>query len=327
MNCRHTLLKALLALSAAAVLASAQAATDQEYPSRTVTLVVPYAPGGTADLVARVIGQALGQSLGQSFIVDNRPGAGGTIAMGIVSKAVPDGYTLFVNDVAQTVAPALFTTLKFDPIKDFVPIALIAETPVVLAVTNDLPVQNLAQLLKLGKEQPDRLNFGSGGLGSGPHIAGELLKKVSGVPMTHVPHKGAGPAMTELIGGQIQLLSAAAPSIVPHIKDGRVRALAVAGKRRLEAIPDVPASAEAGTPEFVFSLWFGLAAPKGTPADVVQKLAAHVQRALADPQVAARLAQVGAFPGQEVQQAFAERIASESVRFSALVAPGGVKRD
>jgi tripartite-type tricarboxylate transporter receptor subunit TctC len=295
------------------------------YPSKPVTIVVPYSPGGTTDIVARLAAQYLTESFGKSFVVDNRPGASGTIATALVAKAAPDGYTLLANEVGQTATPALYANLRYDPVKDLAPITLIAETPVVLGVTQNIPATTLKELLAYGKSHPTALNFGSGGAGSGPHIAGELLKQVSGVPMTHVPYKGSGPAVTDLIAGQIQLLSSAAPTIAPHVASGKIRALAVAGPRRVPSLPDVPTAAEAGLPEFQFSIWFGLTAPKGTPPAIINKLNAALQTMLKQPAMREKLAAAGADPVGAGPEAFGKRIAIETQRWGDLIRKSGIK--
>ena len=314
-------------VAAAALIGLAGAAQAQApYPSRPVTIVVPYAPGGTTDIIARMAAQHLSQATGQSFVVDNRPGASGTIAMQYVAKAPADGYTLLANEITQTVVPALFPNLRFDPLKDLTPVTLIAETPVVLGVTTKIPVRNMAELLAYGKAG-NPLNFGSGGAGSGPHIAGELLKQVTGLPLTHVPYRGSGPAVTGLISGQIQLLSSAAPTIAPHVVNGKIRAVAVAGQRRVPTVPDVPTAAEAGLPAFQFSIWFGLAAPAGTPREVVQKLNTELARMVAKPEVREKLAAAGAEPVGAGPADFGKRIESETRRWGDLIRKTGIKLD
>lgn len=301
------------------------ASAQDGYPARPVTIVVPYSPGGTTDIVARLAAQYLTETMGKSFVVDNRPGASGTIATALVAKAAPDGYTLLANEVGQTATPALYSNLKYDPVKDLAPITLIAETPVVLGVTQKIPATTLKELLAYGKANPTALNFGSGGAGSGPHIAGELFKQVSGLPMTHVPYKGSGPAVTDLIAGQIQLLSSAAPAIAPHVVSGKIRALAVAGPRRVPTLPDVPTAAEAGLPAFQFSIWFGLTAPKGTPPEIINKLNTALQAMLKQPAMREKLAAAGADPVGLGPEAFGKRIAVETQRWGDLIRKSGMK--
>lgn len=317
----------LARLLAATVLGLASAAHAQgAYPSKPVTIVVPYAPGGTTDIIARLAAQHLSQATGQSFVVDNKPGASGTIAMQHVARAPADGYTLLANEITQTVVPALFSNLRFDPLKDLTPVTLIAETPVVLGVTTAIPVRTLPELIAYGKAG-NTLNFGSGGAGSGPHIAGELLKQVTGLPLTHVPYRGSGPAVTDLISGQIQLLSSAAPTIAPHVVSGKIRAVAVAGPRRVPALPDVPTASEAGLPAFQFSIWFGLAAPAGTPKEVVDRLHAELAKMVARPDVREKLAAAGAEAVGAGPADFGKRIESETKRWSDLIRKAGIKLD
>lgn len=310
------------ALSAAAFSVSAQ-----QYPSKMVTIVVPYSPGGTTDIVARLTAQNLTDAYGQTFIAENRPGASGTVAMRSVARAAPDGYTLFSNEITQTVVTELYPTLSFSPLQDFRPISLIAETPVILAVSNDLPVKNLKELIAYAKANPGKVNYGSGGIGSGPHIAGELFKSIGKIDITHVPYKGSGPAVADLMAGQIQMLASAAPTIAPHVKSGKIRALAVAGDKRVPLLPDVPTAKEAGVPDFNFSIWFGLSAPKGVPDAVVNSLHSQVTNMLAKEDVRTRLIQSGADPVGLGPAEFAKRIESETVRWGGLMKKAGISAD
>lgn len=228
-----------------------------------MNILVPYGPGGTTDIVARYMAEHFRQALGQNVVVENKPGASGTIAMGTVVKAPPDGHTLPANDIAQTVVNALYDKLPFDPINDLTAISIVAETPYILAVSKDVQAKDLRELVAYGKANPGKLNFGSGGIGSGPHIAGELLKRVAGINMQHVAYRGSGPALNDLLTGQIQILCSAAPTVAPHVAGGSIRALAVTGTKRVPLVPDVPTSAEAGLPDFNFAGWFGLAGAEG----------------------------------------------------------------
>ena len=224
------------------------AAWAQAYPAKPVSVIIPYAPGGTTDIIGRLIAQALATSTGKTFVVENKGGGSTTIATGQVAKAAPDGYTLLANEMTQTIIPALFPKLPFDPVKDLTPITVFAEAPYVLVVNANVPAKNLRELVALAKAQPGKLNFASGGAGSGPHIAGELLKSVAGIDMTHVPYKGSGPAVADLLGGQVEVLVTAAPTVSAQLGSGRMRPLAVAHGRRLSSLPDVPTAAEAGFP-------------------------------------------------------------------------------
>ncbi len=300
-------------------------AAQQAYPSRPVTIVVPYSPGGTTDIIARLTAQYIGASMNKTFIAENKPGASGTIAMGYVAKAAPDGYTLLSNEMTQTVVPALFPKLSFDPIKDLAPVSLIAEAPYVLVVNGKLPVHSLRELVNYAKANPGKLNFASGGAGSGPHIAGELLKSVADINMTHIAYKGSGPAVQDLLGGQVDVLITAAPTVAPHVGSGRMRALAVAHTQRLSMLPNVPTAAEAGFPGFRIANWFGLAAPRGTPPDIINLLHGEVLKMLAKPEVREKLIAAGAEPLGIGPQEFAKHIEAEAKRWSELIRKSGIK--
>lgn len=322
----RALLPVLAALgTAAAVACLPWAARAEAWPEKPVSIVVPYSPGGTTDIIARIAAQYLGEAFGQSVIVDNRPGASGTIAMKAVAMARPDGYTLLSNEITQTVVQTLYPDLGFKPAEDLQGVSLIAETPVIVAVNPKVPATTLAELIAYAKANPGRLNFGSGGIGSGPHIAGELLKSVGGIDMTHIAYRGSGPAVADLIGGQIDVLISAAPTIAPHVVSGKLRALAVAGDKRVPMLPDVPTAVEAGVPDFVFSIWFGLAAPRGVPAAVLERIHGEVVTMLDKPQVRDKLLQSGAVPVGAGPGPFSQRIRSETEKWGALLKQAGVQ--
>ena len=303
------------------------AARAQAYPARTVNLVVGYAPGGTTDIVARLAAQALSANTGKTFIVENRGGGSTTIATGYVAKSAPDGYTLLANEMTQTIVPSLFPKLSFDPIKDLVPITVFAEAPYVLVVNSNVPAKTLKELVDLAKAQPDKLNFASGGAGSGPHIAGELLKSVAGIEMTHIAYKGSGPAVSDLLGGQVEVLITAAPTVTSQMASGRMRPLAVAHSQRLSSLPNVPTAAEAGFPGFRIANWFGLAAPKGTPPDVVNFLYTEVQKMLKKQDLRDKLVVNGAEPVSMTPAEAARHIESEARRWSELIQRAHIKVD
>ena len=299
----------------------------QGYPSKPVTLVVGYAPGGTTDIVARMAAHALSAATGKTFIVENRGGGSTTIATGYVAKAPADGYTLLANEMTQTIVPSLFPKLSFDPIKDLAPVTVFAEAPYVLVVNSNVPAKSLRELVALAKAQPGKLNFASGGAGSGPHIAGELLKAVAGIEMTHVAYKGSGPAVQDLLGGQVEVLITAAPTVSAQLASGRMRPLAVAHSKRLSSLPNVPTAAEAGFPEFRIANWFGLAAPKGTPSDVIAFLHAEVQKMIARPDVREKLLAAGAEPVSMTPAEAARHIETEARRWAELIHKAGIKVD
>lgn len=315
-------------LTVAATLGAASVvAVAQNWPAKPVTIVVPYSPGGTTDIIARLTAQYLSPAFGQSFIADNRPGASGTIAMRQVVKSSPDGYTLLSNEITQTVVSELYPQLGFNPAKDLQAISLIAETPVILAVHPDVPAKNLKELIAYAKANPGMVNYGSGGVGSGPHIAGELFKSVAGIEMTHVPYKGSGPAVTDLMAGQIQVLISAAPTITPHVKAGKIRALAVAGDARVPLLPEVPTAKEAGLPDFKFSIWFGLAGPKGMPANTVNAIHGEVTKMLAKQEVRGKLVASGADPVGNGPVEFAKRIETETAKWGGLMKKAGARAE
>ena len=299
----------------------------QSYPSKPVNVVVPYAPGGTTDIVARLMAQALSASTGKNFLIENKGGGSTTIATGYVAKAAPDGYTLLANEMTQTIVPALFPKLSFDPIKDLSPVTVFAEAPYVLVVNSSVPVKNLRELVELAKAQPGKLNFASGGSASGPHIAGELLKSVAGIEMTHIAYKGSGPALSDLLGGQVQVLITAAPTVIGQMSSGRMRPLAVAHSKRLISLPNVPTAAEAGFPGFSIANWFGFAAPKGTPADVIGYLNMEIQKVLSRPDVKEKLVAAGAEPVFMTPAEAMRHINAEALRWGDLVKKARINLD
>jgi tripartite-type tricarboxylate transporter receptor subunit TctC len=310
-------------LFCAALAAGAHAADT--YPSRTVTIAVPYSPGGSTDYVARTFAKSMTDAYQKPFIVENKPGASGTIAMGYVAKAEPNGYTLLMTEMTTTVVPTLFPKLTFDPIRDFVPVAQIAEAPYILVVHPKVPAKNLKELIDYARKNPGKVTFGSGGSGSGPHVAGELLKSVAKIDIAHVPYKGSGPALNDLLGGQIDLLITAAPTVAAFIESGKLRAIAVASDKRIPMMPSVPSAAESGVPEFQVSNWFGITAPKGTPADIVKSLHARIQEMLKNPGVLKNLDTAGALPAEMGPEAFGKKIDTEARRWDALLKANGVK--
>ncbi|WP_454695610.1 Bug family tripartite tricarboxylate transporter substrate binding protein [Achromobacter aegrifaciens] len=268
-----------------------------EYPDRPIRLVVPYAVGGTTDIIARVVGGKLGEQLGQSVVIENRPGAGGSIGSAYAAKQPADGYTLVMAvESSLAVNPNVYAKSAYDPVKDFAPISNLADVPNVLVVNPSLPAQDLAAFQQLLKASPDKYAFGSSGNGGLSHMNGELFLKTTGTRMLHVPYKGLGPALNDLVAGQVQVVFDNIPSSYPLIQAQRIRPLAVAAKRRLKVLPDVPTYAEAGLPAMNHPSWFGLAAPAGTPPAVLDRLNAAVRQALADPATADAIEKQGAVP-------------------------------
>jgi tripartite-type tricarboxylate transporter receptor subunit TctC len=303
-------------------------AAGQAYPSRPIRLVVPFPAAGTTDLLARAMAQKLSEALGQQVVVDNHPGAGGNIGSDIVAKAAPDGYTLLMGTVGtHAINVSLYAKMPYDAVKDFVPIVLVAGVPNVLVVNPALPVKTVADLIKLAKDKPGAINFASSGNGTSIHLSGELFKSLTGVQMTHVPYKGSAPALTDLIGGQVQIMFDNLPSALPHIKAGKLRAIAVTSTKRAPALPDLPTIAESGVPGFEASSWFGVLAPAGTPREVVLRINAEANKALQAGDMKEKLLGQGAEAVGNSPEFFADYIKSETVKWAKVVKDSGAKVD
>jgi len=296
-----------------------------QYPSKPVRIIVPYPPGGTSDILARLSAARLTESMGQPFLVENRPGASGTIGSQAVAKSAPDGYTLVLGTISSHGIVSAVSTTPYDPVKDFAAITVIGSTPNVITVHPDLPAKNFGELLKLARAKPGKLNFGSTSPGGSPHMSAELLKMMAGVDIVHVPYKGAGPMLIDLIGGQIQIGFDNLPSSMAHIKSGKVRALAVTTAKRWPGTPDVPTVAESGVPGYEVSGWFGLLAPAGTPKPVIDTLYKAVSAMLKQPDVQKQMLELGAEPGGNAPDAFAKQVAGEVEKWKKVVAATGVK--
>ena len=321
-------MKILARLSAAlgfALLAAAPGPALAQYPNKPVRIVVPYPPGGTTDILARLTAARLTESMGQPFVVENRPGASGGIGSQAVAKSAPDGYTLVMATISSHGIVSSISKLPYDPVKDFSPVTVIGSTPNVILVHPDLPAKNLAELLKLAREKPGKLNFGSTSPGGSPHMSAELLKMMAKVDMVHIPYKGAGPMLTDLIGGQIQIGFDNLPSSMGHIKSGKVRAVAVTTTKRWPGTPDVPTVAESGVPGYEVSGWFGLLAPAGTPKPVIDALYRAASAMLKQPDVQKQMLELGAEPGGNTPDAFGKQIAAEVEKWKKVVAVTGVK--
>jgi tripartite-type tricarboxylate transporter receptor subunit TctC len=301
-------------------------ARAQDYPSQPVRFVVPFAPGGTTDVLARLVGEKLSASLGQQFVVDNQAGAGGNIGTAQVAKAKPDGYTLLMGTVGtHAINASIYPRLPYDPIKDFAPVTLVATVPNVLVVNPEVPANSVAELILLAKEKPGELNFASSGNGTSIHLSGELFKSMTGVDMVHVPYKGSGPAVVDLLGGQVQMMFDNLPSSAPQITAGKLRPLGVTSKERSPTLPDVPTIAEAGLPGYEALSWFGVLAPAGTPDAIVAKLQEEIAAALADPAMRERLAELGAVPVGDTPAEFADFISAETAKWAKVVQEAGIK--
>lgn len=333
---RRTFLAAsLAALSlAAAALAlggapgSAMATTAATYPAKPIRLIVPFPAGGPTDAMARLIGQHLSQRLGQPVVVDNRGGAGGTIATEAVASATPDGYTLFFSTTGtMAINPSLYRSLKIDPVKALDAVGSVASTVNVLVVPNSLPVANVKELVALARQKPGTLTFGSAGNGSSNHLSGELFKSMAGIDIVHVPYKGSAAAFTDLLGGRISMMFDTVSSQVQYIGSGKVKALGVTGPARSEALPKVPTIAESGLPGFDVTIWFGLSAPKGTPPEAVQRLNGELQKVLAQADVKQQLAALGATPLPGTPGDFARLIQHDVAKWTPVVKASGATLD
>jgi tripartite-type tricarboxylate transporter receptor subunit TctC len=306
----------------------AAVAFAQPYPNHAIRLVVPFPAGGTTDILARAAAQKLTEALGQSVVVDNRPGAGGNIGAELVAKAAPDGYTLLMGTVGtHAINPSLYAKMPYDHVKDFVPIVLVAGVPNVLVVNPSLPINSVADLIKLAKAKPGTINFASSGSGTSIHLSGELFKTMAGVDMTHVPYKGSAPALTDVMGGQVQIMFDNLPSSLALIKSGKLRAVAVTSLQRAPALPDVPTIAESGLPGFEASSWFGILAPAGTPAPIVAKINAEVNKWLQSPEAKEQLLAQGAAAAGGSPEQFVAHIRAETDKWAKVVKASGAKVD
>lgn len=320
----NTRRRLLLAAAALCTLSCAQAA--DRWPTKPIHLIVPFPPGGSADILGRAIGQKLNETLGQPVVIDNVPGAGGSLGADKASKASPDGYTLLMAHIGNlAVAPAIYPKLPYDPVKSFTPVAWVASVPNVLAVHPSVPARTLQELIALAKAKPGQLNYGTGGNGSAAHLATEYLKLQSNTFMVHVPYRGTAPAVTDLISGQLQLTFTGAPVLLPFIKSGQLRALAVSSSTRLETLPDVPTVAESGYKGFEADQWYGVVAPAGTPRDIVLKLNAQINQALASPELKNRLQAEGAIARPATPEAFGALIVREIERWKPVVKAGNIR--
>jgi len=298
----------------------------QSYPSQTIRIVVPFAPGGTSEIVARSVAHELTNSLGVSVIVDNRAGGAGTIAMTEVAKAAPDGYTLILGHVGTlAVNPYAMERQPYDVNKDFVPIALLAKVPNIFVLNADVPAKDFREFVALAKKNPGKLNYGSAGNGSAGHLAFEYLKFVTGIDVVHVPYRGTGPQLQDLLGGRLEAASAGTPALMPHIKSGKLRAIAVGTPERIPALPDVPTVAEQGYPGFETSQWYGIIGPAGMPKDVVAKLSAEINKALKTSAITSRFANDDARAGGGTPADFAALIKTEQDRWSKIVKAANIR--
>ncbi|MET0744397.1 MAG: tripartite tricarboxylate transporter substrate binding protein [Microvirga sp.] len=298
----------------------------QAYPSRNITLVVPFTPGGSTDILARLLGQKLEAALNHPVVVESRPGAGGSIGMGGVARAAPDGHTLVMGHIGTlAVNPALYPKLPYDSMTSFEPVSGIANVHNMLVVHPDVPAKSLQELIDYARQNPGTLNYASGGIGSAAHIAMVALADRAGITMTHVPYRGTAPAVTDLLGGRVQLTFTGAPNLLQHVEAGKMRALAVSGASRLKGAPTVPTVAESGFPGFEASQWYGILVPAGAPKAVVDRLNAEIRTAMADPAIAERLSLEGAEVWTNTPAEFHDHIARELARWGDVVKRAGIK--
>jgi tripartite-type tricarboxylate transporter receptor subunit TctC len=318
-----TVLAAAIGLSQGHSVSHAQ---ERAWPAKPIRLIVPGGAGGVIDIRARWLAERLAQRLDQTVYVDNLPGAGGNVGTAQAAHAAPDGYTLaMVHQGTMTINPHLYPRLGYDPLKDFAPISRIGVGPLVLAVNSALPVTSVAQLVALAKEKPGQLTFGSPGIGTPPHLAGELFQRLAGIHLTHVPYRGGAQAVSDLIGGQISMSIEGTNVQLPFVRSGQLRALAVTGRRRLAILPDVPTVAEAGVAGYEFIGWVGIAVPAATPQPIVDRLQREIAGVLASQQAREWFASYGLEPVEESPDAFAEQIRAEYARFGRVIHAAGIK--
>jgi tripartite-type tricarboxylate transporter receptor subunit TctC len=318
---------ATLAVAALAALAPGLA-WPQAYPAKPVRLIVPFPPGGSTDIVARIVAQKLGERLGQQVVVENRGGAGGTIGTEVVARAAPDGYTLGVGSTStHAVAPSVYAKLGYDPVKDFAPISLVAVSPYLLVVHPDVQVKSLQEFVAYVKARPGKLNYASAGTGSTTHLAMEMLKSAAGLYIVHIPYNGNGPAGTAVIAGQVEALFGSLPAVLPHAKSGRVRPIAVGTPKRSPSLPDVPTVAESGFPGFDASLWLAIMAPAGTPPAVVDRLHREIVAVIGSPDAADTLAKAGAEPLTSTPAELAGMVKDGVGKYAKIVKQAGIKAE
>ena len=321
-----SLFMSILMTSAALCPGSSQAA--ETYPSKTVQIIVSFAPGGGVDSVARITAAKLTESLGQPVLVDNRPGASGMIGTDVAAKAPPDGYTLLLGtQTVLVVAPILYGKTAFDPLKLFTPVALIGSTPLILVTNPAVPAKSVKELIALAKAKPGEFNFGSGGVGTTPHMAGELFNSMAGIKVVHIAYKGEAPALTDIMGGHLHMMFSNMSACLPHIKAGKIRGLAVSSLERVAAAPDIPTVAESGVPGFEAETWFGLLAPAGTPPEIVKRLNTDVLKALTKPDVKEKLASLGLTIAGSTPEKFSGYIKSEYAKWAKVIKDAGIKME
>jgi tripartite-type tricarboxylate transporter receptor subunit TctC len=313
---------------AAAILAAAAACTHaQTYPTKPIRLILPFPPGAPSDLVGRTIGQKMGEQMGQQLVPDNRSGAGGTVGLALVAKAPPDGYTVLLSSPTIALSPLLYSNLSYDVGRDFAPVARLASIENVMLVHPSVPVKSLKDFIALARANPGKLNYGSGGPGTTNHLANELLKSLEKLNMVHVPYKGATLATTALMGGEVDEVIVSVASVLPLIKAGRVKPIAVLSEKRVPTLPNVPTSTEAGFPNFKMSIWYGMFAPANTPREIVQRLHREAMKAYEDPALLKHMAAAGMDPWLGTPEQMGTLLKSEMARYAKIIAAAGIKKD
>lgn len=325
---RRRLLAAGVALVTTIVGFAGAAHAQGGYPTKPITMIVPFSAGGTTDILARIVGLQLGKALGQPVVIDNRPGAGGNIGASLAAKAPGDGYTLFMGTIGtHAINQSLYSKLPYDPVKDFAPITRVAMVPNLVVVNPKVPVNNVKELIAYVKANPDKLSYGSSGSGSSMHLSGELFNSMTGLHIQHIPYKGSAPAVNDLLGNQIGLMFDNMPSSYPHVKAGKLRAIAVTSAKRSPALPNVPTVAESGVPGYEATSWFALYATGGTPQPIVDRLNAEVVKILAMPEVKKQMADQGAEPNPEKPAQLAAFMKSETAKWAKVVKASGATVD
>jgi len=328
-NLHHTTRRTLLAsLAVAAAGALPMGALAQNFPTKPITIIVPFSAGGTTDILARIVGQGLTTELGQSVVVDNKPGAGGNIGGSLAAKAAADGYTLFMGTVGtHAINQSLYKKMPFDPVKDFAPLSRVATVPNLLVAHPSQPFKTVKEMIAYAKANPGKITFGSPGSGASPHVSGELFKSMTGTDLLHIPYKGSAPAMTDLLGGQTSVMFDNMPSAIQHVRSGKLRPIAVTTAKRSPELPDVPTIAEAGVPGYEATSWFGMFAPAGTPKPVLDKLHAALIKVLNQADVKKKIAEQGGDVVAETPAQFAAFIQAESVKWGKVVKESGATAD
>ena len=315
-------------LFAALIMCAVSSAHAQNYPSKSIRFVVPFAPAGGSDLVARTVAMKITEALGQTVIVDNRAGAAGSIGADIAAKSPPDGYTLLLGSNGPlAINPSLYAKLPYDAARDFAPVSLVTVMPFLLVTHPSLPVKSVKDLIALAKAKPGQLNYGSPGNGSTTHLANELLKSMTGMQITHIPYKGVAPAATDLVSGQVQMMSGDLSTLLPHVHSGRMRGIAVTGARRSPLLPDMPTIAESGVPGYEASGWFGVLVPAGTPQSIVERLNSAMIRGLAAADARDRLKAFGGEVATGTPEQFAAHIRTEAAKWSKLIRALGLRAE